>query len=162
MRKRLAHSINALAYTIENNIVFVEGHYKPNTAVGRRLLAHELTHVVQQEQAGHSTHADTPTGAQTSRGANVVWRQPREKMRDPEHEKQSTRKEALNGGREIEINRRLDLYTGPVELRPGSVGILTYERSVWIKTAEGHEATLRVRGSLHLYPPFNPAVSDAE
>jgi hypothetical protein len=43
-----SNSVNALAYTIGNDIVFGEGHYEPNTLEGRRLLAHELTHVVQQ------------------------------------------------------------------------------------------------------------------
>ena len=43
-----AQSVNALAYTVGNDIVFSEGHYAPNTLQGRRLLAHELTHVIQQ------------------------------------------------------------------------------------------------------------------
>ncbi|MEP0824669.1 MAG: DUF4157 domain-containing protein [Nitrososphaera sp.] len=43
-----ANRVNALAYTIGNNIVFGEGMYQPDTTQGRRLLAHELTHVVQQ------------------------------------------------------------------------------------------------------------------
>ncbi|MEO8861171.1 MAG: DUF4157 domain-containing protein [Ginsengibacter sp.] len=40
--------INALAYTHQNHIVFGEGQYQPNTDRGKQLLAHELTHVVQQ------------------------------------------------------------------------------------------------------------------
>ena len=43
-----AQSINAVAYTTGNNIVFNEGQYSPNTESGQRLMAHELTHVVQQ------------------------------------------------------------------------------------------------------------------
>jgi len=43
-----AQSINALAYTSDNNIVFNSGQYSPNTDSGRKLLGHELTHVVQQ------------------------------------------------------------------------------------------------------------------
>src|SRR5690606_33279225 len=43
-----AQSINALAYTSGNNIVFNQGQYSPETNSGRKLLAHELTHVVQQ------------------------------------------------------------------------------------------------------------------
>jgi hypothetical protein len=43
-----AGSINALAYTLGNNIVFNSGQYNPNSDSGKRLLAHELTHVVQQ------------------------------------------------------------------------------------------------------------------
>lgn len=43
-----AQSIDALAYTSGNSIVFNEGQYSPQTESGKRLLAHELTHVVQQ------------------------------------------------------------------------------------------------------------------
>ncbi len=43
-----ASSLNALAYTFGSNIVFAEGHYSADTDQGRRLLAHELTHVIQQ------------------------------------------------------------------------------------------------------------------
>ena len=44
-----ADSINALAYTNGNNIVFNESQFSPGTDSGKRLLAHELTHVMQQE-----------------------------------------------------------------------------------------------------------------
>jgi hypothetical protein len=44
-----AQSINALAYTNGNSIVFNHGQYSPETENGKRLLAHELTHVVQQK-----------------------------------------------------------------------------------------------------------------
>ncbi|MFT3681144.1 MAG: DUF4157 domain-containing protein [Ferruginibacter sp.] len=43
-----AQSINALAYTSGNNIVFNEGQYSPGTDSGKRLLGHELTHTIQQ------------------------------------------------------------------------------------------------------------------
>ena len=44
-----ASLINALAYTSGNNVVFNSGQYNTNSDSGKRLLAHELTHVVQQE-----------------------------------------------------------------------------------------------------------------
>lgn len=43
-----AQAVEALAYTVGNNIVFGNGQYDPQTTQGRRLLAHELTHVMQQ------------------------------------------------------------------------------------------------------------------
>jgi hypothetical protein len=43
-----ARSVNALAYTIGNDVVFGEGKYAPAVESGRKLLAHELAHVVQQ------------------------------------------------------------------------------------------------------------------
>ena len=43
-----ASEINARAYTTGNHIVFNEGQYNPTSNDGKKLLAHELTHVVQQ------------------------------------------------------------------------------------------------------------------
>jgi hypothetical protein len=50
-----AKSINALAYTYQNNIVFAGNQYQPNSDPGKKLLAHELTHVIQQ--SGQSSTA---------------------------------------------------------------------------------------------------------
>ena len=44
-----AQTINAMAYTVGNNIVFGRGQYSPQTTEGKKLMAHELTHVVQQQ-----------------------------------------------------------------------------------------------------------------
>ncbi len=43
-----AQYINALAYTSGNNIVFGSHQFSPETTEGKKLLAHELTHVIQQ------------------------------------------------------------------------------------------------------------------
>jgi hypothetical protein len=48
---RSAQSIGALAYTVGPHIAFAAGRYAPGSDRGRRLLAHELVHTVQQ---GHS------------------------------------------------------------------------------------------------------------
>jgi outer membrane protein OmpA-like peptidoglycan-associated protein len=49
-----AQSVNALAYTRGNHIVFAAGHYSPDTTAGRRLIAHELAHTIQQRAVGES------------------------------------------------------------------------------------------------------------
>lgn len=46
-----ARSVNALAYTVGNDIVFGQGQFAPDTTAGQRLLAHELAHTVQQRGA---------------------------------------------------------------------------------------------------------------
>lgn len=46
-----AGAINAVAYTTGQDIVFGTGQYSPQTEGGQRLLAHELTHVVQQKRS---------------------------------------------------------------------------------------------------------------
>ena len=49
---RSARSLRARAFTLGQNVVFATGEYDPRSDSGRRLLAHELTHVVQQRSAG--------------------------------------------------------------------------------------------------------------
>jgi hypothetical protein len=49
-------SMKAVAYTVGSDIVFGHGQYAPQTAQGQWLIAHELTHVVQQR--------DVPVGVQ--------------------------------------------------------------------------------------------------
>jgi hypothetical protein len=44
-----ARAVDALAYTVGQHVVFAANRYAPGTAEGRELLAHELTHVVQQD-----------------------------------------------------------------------------------------------------------------
>jgi hypothetical protein len=43
-----ARAVNAVAYTVGEHMVFDIGHYAPSTGQGRNVLAHELTHVLQQ------------------------------------------------------------------------------------------------------------------
>jgi hypothetical protein len=45
-----AQALNAQAYTVRQNIVFGAEQYAPKTAAGQQLLAHELTHTIQQSQ----------------------------------------------------------------------------------------------------------------
>ncbi len=59
-----ARTLEARAYTVGRNVVFAAEQYAPGMAEGRRLLAHELTHVVQQ-----SSPADN--------SGRVVMRQPK-------------------------------------------------------------------------------------
>ncbi|HTX75605.1 MAG TPA: DUF4157 domain-containing protein, partial [Terracidiphilus sp.] len=56
--ERSARDINANAYTVGQNIVFGAGQYAPHQAHGRKLLAHELAHVIQQGRA------ELPTASQ--------------------------------------------------------------------------------------------------
>jgi hypothetical protein len=51
---RMTEELSAAAFTSGDDIYFRAGYYQPDAAAGRKLLAHELTHVVQQ-QAGRAT-----------------------------------------------------------------------------------------------------------
>lgn len=44
-----ARAVNAQAFTVKQSIVFGDGQYVPSTASGKRVLAHELVHVTQQD-----------------------------------------------------------------------------------------------------------------
>jgi hypothetical protein len=62
-----ARAVDAFAYTVGPHIVFNAGQYSPETEPGRQLLAHELTHAVQQGGSPTDTHgpiAIDPSGAQ--------------------------------------------------------------------------------------------------
>jgi len=56
--ERSAGEVNANAYTVGHNIVFGTDQFTPGTYEGRRLLAHELTHVVQQNSATPTIQRD--------------------------------------------------------------------------------------------------------
>ena len=49
---RLSREQDAKAFTVGQHVAFAAGEYKPGTVVGDVLLAHELAHVVQQQEAG--------------------------------------------------------------------------------------------------------------
>jgi hypothetical protein len=65
-----AQSINALAYTTGNNIVFNSGQFAPETDSGKKLMAHELTHVVQQGGAGQANNIQRDTMPAAPAAAN--------------------------------------------------------------------------------------------
>ncbi len=58
-----AHAVAALAYTVGQQIVFGSGRYAPTASAGRRLLAHELAHTVQEDRFGASISPRLEVGA---------------------------------------------------------------------------------------------------
>jgi hypothetical protein len=60
-----AKAVQAHAYTVGNDIVFQSGNYAPETDAGRHMLAHELTHVVQQ-RSGPVSGTPAPGGIKIS------------------------------------------------------------------------------------------------
>ncbi len=60
-----ASLINAHAYTAGSHIIFAESQFNPARPEGRRLLAHELAHVVQQRDTTASTHSGLMVGSAT-------------------------------------------------------------------------------------------------
>jgi len=69
-----AQAINAQAYTSGTDVVFQTGRYSPGTDAGKRVLAHELTHVVQQK-AGPVAGTPAPGGISLSDPGDVFERE---------------------------------------------------------------------------------------
>jgi hypothetical protein len=95
----LARGVNAKAFTLGRDIVFGGGQYAPDTAVGRRLLAHELTHILQQGATGAKAAAHSADGggnnspvhvAQQGIGGGMIQRdvviEPTDDTTDPAHD----------------------------------------------------------------------------
>src|SRR5712671_1121862 len=60
-----ARSVQAHAYTVGNDVVFQSDKYAPESESGQRMLAHELTHVVQQ-RSGPVDGTPAPGGIKVS------------------------------------------------------------------------------------------------
>ncbi|MBN1209737.1 MAG: DUF4157 domain-containing protein [Myxococcaceae bacterium] len=77
-----AEAVQAHAYTVGEHVVFGHDRYQPNTEQGRKLLAHELTHTVQQKMAGpvaggiESGRPGDPAEAEADRAAEQQGEHP--------------------------------------------------------------------------------------
>jgi hypothetical protein len=72
-----AQLANARAFTLGRDIVFGSGQYVPETETGQRLLAHELTHVIQQNVKMHTAASSRRGGSQNQvaeGGVRRIWR----------------------------------------------------------------------------------------
>jgi hypothetical protein len=73
----LSHALGAHAFTVGGDVFFRANRYRPDTVGGERLLAHELTHVVQQGGQGDAARARlrvAPAGDRHEREADRVAR----------------------------------------------------------------------------------------
>lgn len=71
---RSAEAMGAVAYTVGDDIIFGAGQYRPDTAAGRALLAHELAHVRQNQQWGPAVSGPVigPEGGAAERDAGAA------------------------------------------------------------------------------------------
>jgi len=79
-----AKAVNAKAYTIGNNIVFNEGEYNEESSAGKKLMAHELVHVLQNNSGTScinrevTVDAGVPPAARLAKSAlaeelEIIW-----------------------------------------------------------------------------------------
>ena len=71
---RLSQQLGAKAFTTGGDVFFREGAYQPESESGKRLLAHELTHVVQQR--GEQLHSDVQGQTETELARNLISKSP--------------------------------------------------------------------------------------
>jgi hypothetical protein len=67
-----AQAVNALAYTVGDDIVFGQGRYRPRSRAGQRLLAHELAHTVQQSRGTGARQGIAPPNGDPERQADAI------------------------------------------------------------------------------------------
>ena len=96
---RSAEELNAKAYTVGGDIVFGPQRFAPHSDAGQRLLAHELTHVLQQ-----------------SNGAPVLQRDPKDPAAPALSAPQMTEEEAEAWYREMNIDENFSDPTGPFDV----------------------------------------------
>jgi len=77
-----AQEVNANAYTVGHNIVFAAGRFAPQTQEGQRLIAHELTHVVQQSGSNGSHTLAAPVGISRQSAGTMTDDDKRKFVRD--------------------------------------------------------------------------------
>lgn len=129
-----ARALNADAYTIGNRVVFGAGQYQPNTATGRRLIAHELSHTLQQARESHNGAASLVLGElgesleqQADRAADAVMagsRPPtltRTPLRIQRQAKEANTTTANLVSAKIPINMLSDLYGTPGAFKVASL-----------------------------------------
>lgn len=93
----LTQSVNARAFTTGRDIFFGRDQFSPETASGRRLLAHELTHVVQQSTAPQITDNHDKSDEGSTQTGPVVHR-------------------FAGGGTDVIVQRQFGLLPGPEAL----------------------------------------------
>ncbi len=103
-----ARALNALAYTVGTDLVFGEGQCAPETAKGQRLLAHELTHVVQQSNDQSRIGNSIPITPAKKKNGDLLLQREFDRTRLAGYLGESFNSEVIPGRREEAVTRLLD------------------------------------------------------
>ncbi|WP_052731169.1 eCIS core domain-containing protein [Spirosoma radiotolerans] len=120
---QLSRELNAQAFTVGSDIYFNQGKYAPDSAEGRHLLAHELTHTVQQ---GQSNRGGENAGIINTKPTLVIQR------------KWSLDKVEANAMTEINMTEENGSVL-PMSYNSPSVGGLLSKASTWQETGFVHQ-----------------------
>lgn len=172
--------VNAYAYTVGEDIVFGSGQYEPQTQEGRRLVAHELTHVVQQHNVDpislHTRHVGVVKDTAEQEADHVIMNQQPGPLSHAAYDPILRRHELPNGTPESQLNdgdwlisdrviasdrwdranmhnllqQRPHEYTQPHERRDFYLWIYNYTSERGFETRWPLAAYLVARGAAHL------------
>lgn len=147
-----AEAVGARAYTVGRHLVFAAGEFAPASALGRRLLAHELAHVVQQGEAAPVLRrwpvAATPFKARILSLSEV--------QAEPEREK----KRVQSGQTEARVWRSIGAAASaancPATLKPGSVVTVLEKKpgGLWLRIAAADVANVGPAEHVHVLAAF--------
>lgn len=136
-----AQAVHALAYTVGRDIVFGVGQYAPATETGRRLLAHELTHVVQQ--TGNDAHGKGHDANHPGHSGIAIQRQPQPNGADAatqEHLLSDKDKDAIVNGEYADKGA----YTLQTSTRSVKEAVSQWKRGTKVTTeVEGNETVIQ-------------------
>ena len=121
-----ARAVNALAYTVGRDIVLGAGQDVVEKGAGRRLLAHELTHVVQQSGQASAATSGPP---KLARQAAPSPGQPESEAAPKEETRPLNEEERITAGA-FEIWRKLVLGTAIIKLQSFTERIITGDPSL--------------------------------
>jgi len=119
-----ARAVNAKAYTLGQDVMFGAVQYAPGTSEGERLLAHELTHVVQQGMSSSAAKIQRVIeGDITQMSITEDWAR---KLNDAELKEQI----------EILRDQLPSLHSGSPEFETASLNLQILEQEVYIREVE--------------------------
>lgn len=134
----LARDIGARALTLGSHVYFASGHYDPASRAGRRLLAHELTHVLQQGRSENIVRAQADTTKRQGGGSAEI---PAAKRSNKKFAREQGEADAamIRAGDSLSpqdralVNARLNFFQGAAkeayvrEVRPALIAATTKE-----------------------------------
>jgi Domain of unknown function (DUF4157) len=150
--ERSASDLRAPAYTLGQHIVFGPGRYAPGTSQGRRLLAHELAHVVQQS-GGSGRPSDThavSAAPRISSASQTIQRGPQDSL-IPEQSKKLDEQRQMKGQVQAAVDRAQKAGV-PVKFLNIVINKTTFEKgdpdkyTPFSKTVDLSEKTMRGAG----------------
>jgi hypothetical protein len=148
-----ARAVNAVAYTVGHDVVFAGGAFSPNTFEGKRLLAHELAHIVQQENLPEVGDGGFPLGARRLRRKQKAGTAP------------SPLAQALQGDDDDVRDLTNDAGWNAIDLKPAEAAKLIIELLKGATLDDDERAGLKILRKMvskHLLDPTLESLADED